>query len=471
MQGARVATSAQPCLVTSMPYTSTRDETSIWDRRTRAVGRTLIAALAAGLFTTACDTSDMLDVQAPNSVPVDIYTDPAFATLMVNSVIGDFECAFNSFVVAEGLATDELHDSALNNGNWNMDRRDNAFTSGFYGTNSCTTVTGIYTPLSTARGEADLAIERLSGWTAAQVPNIKTLEAQANLYAGFSYAALGMAMCQAAFDRGPLVNQLGIFALAEQRFTAAIAAAQAASLTNVLNAAYAGRARVRLYQHNNAGAIADAQLVPAGFVFNAAMDATNPRRFNRIYTAISTSGALTVEPTARALTTETGQVDPRSATIRLNTAPADGLNQIYIPTKYNAATLTAGQSIPLPITRYAEAQLILAEAQGGASAVNVINTMRAAANLNPYTGPTDATSIKALIASERQRVLFLEGYRAFDIERLNLPLVPAVGSPYLQGGVYGGTVCFPVPDIEKNNNPNIVAAEIITGVRGEFTPP
>jgi len=430
-----------------------------------------MAALAAGLLTTACNTSDMLDVQAPNSVPVDIYADPAFATLMVNSVIGDFECAFGSFVVAEGLLTDELHDSALNNGNWNMDRRDNAFTSGFYGTNSCTTVTGVYTPLSTARGEADAAIERLSGWTVAQVPNIKTLEAQANLYSGFSYAALGMAMCQAAFDKGPLVNQLGIFALAEQRFTAAIAAAQAASLTNVLNAAYAGRARVRLYQHNTAGAIADAQLVPAGFVFNAAMDATNARRFNHIYSAISTSGALTVETTARALTTETGQVDPRSATIRLNTAPADGLNQIWIPTKYNAATLTAGQSIPQPITRYAEAQLILAEAQGGTSAANIINTMRAAVSLTPYTGPTDAASIKALIASERQRVLFLEGVRAFDIERLNLPLVPAVGSAYLQGGVYGGTVCFPVPDIEKNNNSNIVAAEIITGVRGEFTPP
>ena len=274
-----------------MPYTSTRDETFTWYRRTRVVGRALLATLAAGVFTTACDTSDLLNVQAPNSVPVDIYSDPAFATLMVNSVIGDFECAFGSFVVAEGLLTDELHDSALNNGNWNMDRRDNAFTSGFYGTNSCTTVTGVYTPLSTARGEANAAIERLSGWTVAQVPNIKTLEAQANLYSGFSYAALGMAMCQAAFDKGPLVNQLGIFALAEQRFTAAIAAAQAASLTNVLNAAYAGRARVRLYQHNNAGAIADAQLVPAGFVFNAAMDATNPRRFNHIYTPISTSGS------------------------------------------------------------------------------------------------------------------------------------------------------------------------------------
>jgi hypothetical protein len=180
---------------------------------------------------------------------------------------------------------------------------------------------------------------------------------------------------------------------------------------------------------------------------------------------------LTVEPTARALTTETGQVDPRAAMVRLNTAPGDGLNQIWIPTKFNAASLAAGQGIPQPITRYAEAQLILAEAQGGANAVTIINAMRAAANVNPYTGPTDAASIKALIASERQRVLFLEGFRAFDIERMNLDLVPAVGSPYLQGGVYGGSVCFPVPDIEKNNNPNVVAADILSGVRGEFTIP
>ena len=68
-------------------------------------------------------------------------------------------------------------------------------------------------------------------------------------------------------------------------------------------------------------AIADAQLVPAGFVFNAAMDATNARRFNHIYTNISTSGVLTVETTARTLTTETGQVDPRSATIKPSSTP------------------------------------------------------------------------------------------------------------------------------------------------------
>ena len=440
--------------------------------RLRVIGARVSAALLAASLTTACmSTSDLLTVQVPNSVDATLFDDPSNATLMVNSVIGDFECAFGSLVMGEGIATDELHDATLNNGNWNLDRRDNGFTSGFYGVNTCATTTGVYTPMSTARAEADKAIQRLTGWTTTQVPNKTTLLAQANLYAGFSYAALGVAMCQAAFDLGPLVDQKGMFTLAESRFTAAITAAQSAGLTNVQNAATLGRARVRLYLHNAAGAIADAQLIPTGFVFNAAMDATNPRRFNPVFNSISTSGTSTVEPTARALATENNEVDPRSAMLKLNTRSADQVSVIYIPAKYNAATLTAGEAIPIPIVRYAEAQLILAEAQGGANAVTIVNAMRAAVNLQPYTGPTDAASIKTLIAGERQRVLFLEGLRGFDIERFSLPLVPATGSPYQQGGVYGGTVCLPLPDIERFANPNIKGADIIDGVQGHFPPP
>jgi hypothetical protein len=428
-----------------------------------------VCALLAG--SVACNTSDLLTVDVPNSVSADVFDNPAYATLMVNSVIGDFECAFGSFAVAEGMATDELHDATLSNGNWNLDRRDNGFSNGLYGTSTCTTVTGLYTPLSTARGEADAAVNRLDGWTAAQVPNRTRLQAQANLYAGFSYTALGMAVCQAAFDKGPLVNQVGMFALAEQRFTNAIAAAQAANDQTLLNAAYVGRARVRLFRKNTTGAIADAQLVPSGFVFNAAMDATNARRFNHVFQAVSTAGGATVETSSRALATENGEIDPRSAMTTLTTRPADGLATIVIPTKYNAATLAAGQAIPMPIARYAEAQLILAEARGGADAVTIINALRASVNLKPYTGATDAAAITTLIASERQRVLFLEGFRAYDIERLNLPLVPAVGAAYLQGGVYGGTVCLPLPDVERFYNPNIDIQQIISGVRGTFTAP
>jgi hypothetical protein len=435
---------------------------------TSSVRRIVAASLA---LTTACNTDRLLTVQAPNSVPANVFDDPANAALMVNSVIGDFECGFGGFVTTEGLATDELQDATITAANWQLDRRDDGFTSGSYGTGACTATEGVYTPMSTARWEADQAITRLNGWTDAQVANRQTLIAEANLYSAFSYATLGMSMCQAAFDLGAPVDQKGMFALAETKFTAAIAAAQAAGQTTLLNAAYVGRARVRLFQHNTAGAIADATLVPKGFVFNAAMDATTSRRFNHVYNAISTGGSVTVEAATRKLTTENGEIDPRSATTQLTTKPADGTSLIFIPNKDNASSVTAGDAIPMPIARYEEAQLILAEAQGGAQAVSLVNAMRATVSLKPYTGPTDAASITQLIVGERQRVLFVEGFRAFDIERFSVSLNPTAGSSYRFGGVYGHTVCLPLPDVERFANPNVDASTLITGVQGQFPVP
>jgi hypothetical protein len=430
------------------------------------MGAALLAALCA-----ACSKSRLLDVEAPNSVPAAVFDNPANASLMVASAIGDFECAFGSFVTAEGIASDELIDATITAANWQLDRRDDGFTSGTYGTGGCTNNEAIYTPLSTSRWQADRALERLNTWTDAEVPARQNLLAQGNLYSGFSYALLGMAMCQAAFDMGPAVDQKGMFELAEKRFTDAITAAQAAKNTAVLNAAYVGRARVRLFLHNTAGAISDAQQVPRGFVFNSASDAVNSRRYNRVFNAINSGGSMTVEPTARRLTTEQGEVDPRSATTQLTTRPSDGVSTIVIPTKYNAATQDAGRALPHPIARYEEAQLILAEAQGGANAVSIINALRATVNLKPYAGPTDAAAITALIASERQRVLFVEGFRAFDVERFNLALTPAPGSQYRFGGVYGNTVCLPMPDVERFANPNIEGSTLISGVKGQFPIP
>jgi hypothetical protein len=431
----------------------------------------LVGAALMATVLVACNTDRLLTVQAPNSVPATVFDDPANAALMVNSVIGDFECAFGGFVTAEGIATDELQDATITAANWQLDRRDDGFTSGTYGTGSCTNGEGIYTPLSTARFEGDGAINRLSGWTDAQVANRQSLIAQANLYTGFAYATMGMAMCQASFDLGAPVDQKAIFALAEKRFSDAITAAQAANAASMLNAAYVGRARVRLFQHNLSGAAADAALVPKGFVFNAAMDATTSRRFNHVFDRISTGGAMTVEAATRTLATENNEIDPRSATTKLTTKPSDGTSLMFIPNKFNAATLTAGDAIPQPIARYEEAQLILAEAQGGAQAVTIINAMRAAVSLKPYTGPTDATSITNLIIGERQRVLFVEGFRAFDIERFNITLNPAPGSNYRFGGIYGNTVCLPLPDVERAANPNVDPTKLISGVRGQFPLP
>lgn len=455
-----------------MTYSNSRPRNSRFAGRPAFPLWRATALLAAVSFIVACDSARLLDVKAPNSVPATVFDDPANAALMVSSAIGDFECAFGGWVVSTGIQSDELQDATLTAANWQLDRRDDGFTSGSYGTGACTGTQAIYTPMSTARWEADQAVTKLAGWTDAQVAGRNALLVQANVYAGFSYAALGMSMCQAAFDLGPLVDQKGMFALAEKRFSDAITASTGvASLASYMNAAYVGRSRVRLYQHNLTGAAADAQVVPKGFVFNAAMDAGNSRRYSHVYQAIVQSTNTSVEPTARKLTTEQGETDPRSATTQLSGKASDGITDKFVPNKFNAASLVLGQAIPQPIARYEEAQLILAEAQGGAAAVTTINALRTTAGLKLYVGATDATSITALVASERQRVLFVEGFRMFDVERFNLPLVPAPGTTFRLGGVYGNTVCMPLPDRERDNNPNIVVASLISGIKGGFPLP
>lgn len=143
--------------------------------------------------------------------------------------------------------------------------------------------------MSTARWGADQAVTKLSAWTDAEVANRRALLVQANVYAGFSYAALGMAMCQAAFDLGPLVDQKGMFALAEKRFSDAIMAAT-------------GCPRLR---HNGRRKCA----------------AVQPRVPGAIVQGTNTS----VEPTARSLKTEQGETDPRSAVVQLSGKASDGI--------------------------------------------------------------------------------------------------------------------------------------------------
>ncbi len=438
--------------------TSIQKKTGVADVRSRARARrgaqSVAAMVALAAIVAACNSNDLLDVDTPATVPVSMIDDPKNADLMVASAVADFECALGSTIAVQGIISDELADAQLGAAAWPYDRRDaNTQPGGPYGTNPCTNnqTPGIYNPMSVARWDADHALTKLNEWTDEQVPNRQALIAKAALYAGFSYALMGMSMCEAAFDLGPQVDQAGMFTLAEERFTTAITTAQATNQPAIVNAAYVGRARVRLFKGNKTGAAADAALVPSGFVLNASNDATDNRLYNRIFAVTQKFGFYTVETLSRDLKTEKGELDPRSASKLTVTRPADARSPIYVPNKYSA-----GEAAPTRVASYEEAQLILAEAQGGTAAVTAINALRAAAGLQGYSGGTDAASIQALIIDERRRALFLEGFRNYDLLRFNLPFNPAVGTAYpLKGGTYGNTRCLPLPDSERFNNPNI----------------
>lgn len=410
------------------------------------------AAVAVVASITACDTDQLLNVKAPDRVPAETLDNPSQAALIVNGAVADFECAYASYTLATGIMSDELSDAQLGAAGWPYDRRDmGTTTNGVYGGNSCNNNQnpGIYTPLSTARWQADNALTKLQTWTAEEVGSDRdALIAKSALYAGFSYMALGMSMCEAAFDLSAPVGQTGIFALAEDRFTTAMDMATQAGLDNVKNAALVGRARARLFQGNTAGAITDAEAVPAGFVYNATYASDQSRRYNRVYAATTQFGLYTVAPESRGIQTE-GALDPRAAVRNDPTNAADPDEDIWGIMKYT------GDDTPIRIASYDEAQLIAAEAKGGSEAVGIINDLRSRYGVTAYSGPTDAASIKDLIAHERRVTLFAEGFRQYDIQRLQLPQVPAAGTAFPKGGFYGNTTCLPLPDIERFNNPNV----------------
>lgn len=419
-----------------------------------------VAALALAGLAACADASKILDQEAPSRVEASTLDNPAYAQLLVNGAIGDFECALGNYIIAGGLVGDELIDAQLSQAGWDYDRRTIFPSSPPYGTFQCgaNQAPALYTPLSVARFQADNALKKLQGWTDAQVTNRQSLIAQAGTYAGYSLLLLGEAMCSAAIDLGPEMSRAQLFAAAQDRFTTAITAAQASSNTTMLNAARIGRARALLDQGKGTEARADAILVTdAAFVLNASNSSATGRRENLVWSQMYRGLFSSVDPSYRNVTW-LGAADPRVTVVNANATGQDRATPIWRQTKYPLI------SSPIPIARYAEAQLIVAEvdnAGGGAgttNAVNIINALHTKAGIGPYAGGTQA-EVQAQIIEERRREFFLEGQRLGDLIRYNLTATPVKGTPFKNGGTYGNDtgiqLCFPLPDIERNNNPNI----------------
>ncbi|MBA3344486.1 MAG: RagB/SusD family nutrient uptake outer membrane protein [Gemmatimonadales bacterium] len=414
--------------------------------RSAVLGTVLCLTLAA------CDDLTSLDQEAPSRIPADSLERPENAPLLVQSAIGDFECALASYVVAAGLVGDELANSNLAQVLFDYDRRAILPTNDIYSTLTCDSGTPtVYTVLSTARFSADNALRLLDVATEEQVPDRTALIATAAAYAGYSLVLLGEGMCSAALDVGPELTPAQLLTEAENRFTRAIDAATTAGDEQTLNLALLGRARARLGLGNRPGAAEDAALIPQGFLVEATYSGTRTRRENRVFTFVSLFLSGTVDVPFRDLTFE-GVPDPRVTVIDAGTLGADRVTPAFLPAKYS------GFDSPIPVARWEEAQLILAEAAVAAGdvagAVGIINTLHANAGLPPYAGGTPE-EVMSQVIEERRRELFLEGQRLGDIIRYGLPLYPAPGTPFYVGGEFGTQVCFPLPAVERDNNPNI----------------
>lgn len=426
-----------------------------WRRVSRALSGWLVAAAVTGGVMACNDLSNALDVTAPDKIDAASLRTPNNAPLLVNSTQGDFECAWGAFVVDGGLLSGELMDASLTAARWTLPRRSVDPSESFYSLGECDAL-GVYTPISRARYTADTALTLLKGWTDTQVPGRQALMARAAIYAGYDYIMLGELFCSAAVDVGPELTSAQLFALAEDRFTQAIATSTAAGNDSLKTIAYAGRARARLDKGDGAGAAADAQLVPPGFVFYATTSTDNSIRNNRVF-AQQNGSAITVAPIFRhdTLTLANGTTvqDPRVKVDSTGKTGGDRTTPMFVAAKYPTG------KTPFVVSSYAEMQLIIAEVAGGQTAVGIINNLRQAAQ--PGAAPfvsTDPTAIAAQVIEERSRQLFLQGSHAFDVRRFNLPQIPAAGLAFPNGGTYGTERCLPIPDVEALNNPKIKGA-------------
>ena len=423
----------------------TRHPTSAPRRSGRARGRQL-APLAALLLlgAAACDRVDsLLAIDTPTRLAEDRFLIPANAALMVSSAVADYECALGAYIVASGLAAGELVDGTQTASRWSYDRRSVLPSDAHYSTFPCASI-GVYTPINTARYTNDQATEQLEGWTDAEVPNRQRLIATSAALAGYSLVLLGEGFCAGVVDVGPELTPAQLFDSAQVRFAKAIAAATTAGDQSLLNLAYVGRARARRNLGDMAGAGEDAARVPVGFVYEAQGSTSAARRNNRVFA--ENNSAVTVAPAYRGLTVG-GQADPRVAVVDAGRNTADNANRLWRQTKY------ASLSAATPIASGIEAQLILAEARGGAAGVAILNALRASRSLPALTAAEQA-AFAATLLEERNRWLFLQGNRWFDLRLRNLPLVPAVGAAYSKGGTYGDQRCRPLPDVERLANPN-----------------
>jgi starch-binding outer membrane protein, SusD/RagB family len=394
----------------------------------------------------------LLDVDAPQLIEEATLQTASNASVIVAGAVGDFECAFGSYIVTMGLIGDEFGDAQGNAATWDLDRRTNNPANGLYTTAGCTGLGGTYTPLSTARYSADNAVRLLEEWTDAEVPNRQLLIARASAYAGYSLVLLGESLCSAAIDLGPELSKTQLFAEAETRFTKAITITSAltgAAADSIKNLARLGRARSRIDRNMRTEAAADAALIPTNFTFSARFADKESRTENRVYRQNGLGSGITAAPTVRGLTFG-GVADPRVPVV--NTNRQSNTVAVWNQTKYT----TLSQSIPLASWR--EAILIRAEAAAyandAAGAVGFINQLHTRVNIPAYSS-TDIAAIKAQIIEERRRELFLESQRYFDIFRFEQPEIPAPGSAFYAGGSFGSQKCLELPDVERLNNPNL----------------
>jgi hypothetical protein len=424
-----------------------------------------LVVLLGGVGLVGC--SGLLDVEFPGRIPAAQVNDPSLASVLVNGVIGDLECAYNNYMTASAIHSDEFESANSNvpGANWG-ERSITADEDDYVGTTATPSCEGtflnlgLHVPMQTARFQAEDVFNRLNGWTDQQVTDRANLISIVRTYGSFPYLFFGETYCAIAFDGGPTQTPVQSLTIAEARFTEAIGLAQAAGNANMLNLGRVGLARTELDLKKWAEAAAAAATVTAGFELFATRGTENDRRWNKLYKNATDVGAYVVSCSFRSAYTTALPPDPCAGQPLLNDvrvkvrdankAAFNPFTELWVQTKYIAL------GDPIRLASYKEAQLIMAEAQAQmgdfATAQATINAYRAGYSLPPLTFASQTDAITQIIEERRRELSFEGGHRLNDLLRYHLPWKGANGSTQnfnpFSARPYGALTCWPLPTKE-----------------------
>lgn len=290
----------------------------------------------------------------------------------------------------------------------------------------------------------------------------QTLLAEAHLWAGYSHRLMGENFCMSVIDGGPAGPRSAYLETAISLFD------QAASLGSgdIAMAARAGRASIRAFMGDWAGASADAGGVPDDFVWWLPYypDKGDPTR-NRIQFASHAEPykAHTLKYTKYEEMGPDG--DPR-VPYRLTDETGDAAVNCCGQVEWWPQTKYEDPGADIRLSSGAEMRLIEAEAMlvGGnwQGAMEKINALRAAAGVAAAEA-SNVTEAWTTLKHERGMVLWLEGRRLGDFFRWNRDNTPgelhelekASGSTEQGSHLAVQDLCFPISRNEVDTNPNI----------------
>ena len=419
------------------------------------------------LATAACDTT----VTNPGPVQDEFLADRNAATAMVNGAGRALSSGINWIGYTGAAVAREIHPAGSTgsfgisaqwqNGELNPDDGD---------------LDTHWEQAQQARWLAEETLRRLEAAGPPPAGSLQTPVQYANLlklayvYAGFANRLLGENMCEAVIDGSAAMPGATFFQRAESLFTKSltVTGGTASTMTNLTNAAYGGRAAVRVHLGKWNEAVQDAGQVAIAYVYNMPyFNIGSDAQRNRIFYA---SGNSRESGSAYRAHTQwntwyydywVATADPR-VPITVTTLQGDAAIECCGKVPFWPEAKYASSAAPIRLTSGREMRLIEAEAKlrnndmtGAMTSINAVRT-------NAGTGTLTATNLTdawRLLKRERAIELWLEARRLGDLRRWKADNTPGALDPLESVGAASHLsqqdLCFPISRSERETNPNL----------------